>query len=201
MKRDKITVILIITLVGMCILAGCESLKNVTLNDISNKVYPVSCIAMNEEQAKKIQGKMPIHLYYADNQNKLKMVIRYIDITSNKGDINNVATIIIEELMKKPQEGGLRTVIPNGTKLKMPVEVKNNVAYVNFSEEFINNHKGGKIEEQLTIFSIVNSLTELKDIHRVRFKINGKTLKEYKGNFKFDRDFPKGVSKISNIQM
>ena len=137
MNKDKITAILITTLVGMCTLAGCGSLKNITLNDMSNKVYPVSCIAMNEEQAKKIQGQMPVHLYYADNQNKLKMVVKYIDITPKTSDINSISTIIVEELMKKPQESGLRTVIPNGTQLKMPVEVKDGVAYVNFSEEFI----------------------------------------------------------------
>ena len=67
MSKNKITVILIMTLFGICGLAGCRSLKNVTVNDIAEKVYPVSCTVINEEEAKKIQNKVPIHLYYATN--------------------------------------------------------------------------------------------------------------------------------------
>ena len=197
MSKNKITIILIAVLFGVCGFAGFESLKNVSINEIAEKVYPVSCTVINEEEAKKIQNKVPIHLYYATKQNKLKLVVRYISNT--KQDINEIATIIVEELMKAPKEQGLYNVIPNGTKLRKPVKVKDNIAYVDLSEEFIKNHKGGKEGERVTIFAIVNSLTELKDINRVNFRINGKILREYKGNFRFDKDFPRFVQKAQHI--
>ena len=123
--------------------------------------------------------------------------MRYI--SSTQQDINEIATIIVKELMKNPKECGLYNVIPYGTTLRKPVKVQNNTAYVDLSEEFIKNHKGGKEGEKITIFAIVNSLTELKDINRVNFKINGKSLKEYKGNFRFDKDFPRYTQNIQQL--
>lgn len=197
MRKSRVTVVLVIIIVSVCGLAGCGSLKNITINDVAEKIYPVSCTVISEEEAKKIQDKVPIHLYYATKQNKLKLVVRYIPNTNQ--DINKIATIVIEELMKSPKERELYNVIPKGTKLRKPVRVQDNVAYVDLSEEFINNHKGGKEGEEMTIFAIVNSLTELKDISRVSFKINGKVLKEYKGNFRFDKEFPRYIKKVSRI--
>ena len=194
MKRDKITLILSTILTGMCTLAGCGSLKMITINDITQKIYPVSGIAISDERALEMQDKIPIHLYYADKENKLKLSILNIPKTEENTNINNLATRIVKELMKKPKQQGLRTTIPNGTKLKENVKIVNNIAYVDLSEEFINNHEGGKEEEQLTIFSIVNSLTELKEIDKVHFKINGKSKKEYKGYFKFDKEFKRGLA-------
>ncbi len=197
MNRNKITIILIIILLSVCGLAGCGSFKNISINDIAEKVYPVSCTVISEEDAKKIQDKVPIHLYYATKQNKLKLVVRYI--SNEQQDIDKIATIVMEELMKNPKEVGLYNVIPQGTKLRKPVKVQNNVAYVDLSEEFVKNHKGGKDGEKATIFAIVNSLTELKDINKVKFKINGKVQKEYKGNFRFDKDFPRYTQKIKQL--
>ena len=126
MSRNKITIILIIILLSVCGLAGCGSFKNISINDIAEKVYPVSCTTINEEEAKKIQDKVPIHLYYATKQNKLKLVVRYI--SNEQQDIDKIATIVMEELMKNPKEVGLYNVIPQGTKLRKPVKVQNNVS-------------------------------------------------------------------------
>ena len=41
----------------------------------------------------------------------------------------------------------------------------------------------------MTIYSIVNSLTQIKDIEKVQFKIEGQVKDRYKGNFKFDVPF------------
>jgi spore germination protein GerM len=49
----------------------------------------------------------------------------------------------------------------------------------------------------MTIYSIVNSLTELDGIEKVKFLIDGKTEKEYMGNFKFDALFPRSTQLIS----
>ena len=68
------------------------------------------------------------------------------------------------------------------------------------TKEFVDNHPGGKEAEEMTIFSIVNTLTELKDIETVKFLINGKEQKEFKGNFRFDNEFPRNESLIDNKQ-
>lgn len=196
MKKNKITLTIIGVLVVVCGIAGRISFRNIAVNKFVPNISPVSCISMGERDASKIQDKYPVHLYYATKENKLKLVVRYISLSDAKKDISDVATIIMKELMQPPKEEGLHTVVPKGTTLKKPVQVVNDVAIVDLSREFLNNHAGGLEQETLTLFAIVNSLTELKDIHKVRFLVNGKSLKEYKGNFRFDKDFPRCRTKI-----
>ena len=52
--------------------------------------------------------------------------------------------------------------------------IKDGVATVNLTKDFVDKHPGGKDAERLTLYSIVNSLTEVKDIQKVKFLINGK---------------------------
>jgi len=196
MKKNKIALMIMGVLVVVCSVAGRVSFKSIVVDKFVPSINPVSCISMGERDASKIQDKYPVHLYYATKDNKLKLVVRYISLHDAKKDISEVATIIMEELIKPPKEEGLLSVVPKGTILKKPVQVVDNVAIVDLSREFLKNHKGGLEQETITLFAIVNSLTELKDIHKVRFLINGRTLKEYKGNFRFDKDFPRCKTKV-----
>lgn len=199
MNKNKITLMLVGVLVVACGVAGRVSLKNIAIDKFVPSVSPVSCISMGEREAGKIQDKYPVHLYYATKENKLKLVVRYIPMSDAKKNIGELATIIMEELIRTPKEKDLHTVVPKGTTLRNPVKVEDSVATIDLSKEFLDNHKGGLEQETLTIFAIVNSVTELKDIQSVRFRVNGKTLKEYKGNFRFDKDFPR--YKVKNIMI
>ena len=60
--------------------------------------------------------------------------------------------------------------------------VKGDKVVLDFSEEFINNHKGGVELEKLTVYSIVNTLTELNEVNSVQFLINGKDDAKFKDN-------------------
>ena len=73
-----------------------------------------------------------------------------------KRDVNLVDTGVardtIEELIKGPKTN-LSASIPTGTKL-LGINIKDDVAYVDFSKEFINNHSGGSAGELMTLYSI-----------------------------------------------
>lgn len=180
------------------VLAGCSVLKKVGLNG-NDEVSPVSSIALSEADAQQIADKTPISLYFANEEGtKLKLEKRYIPMSELKKPTNELATLIVKELINGPAKGsGLKATIPAETKLHSNVKVENGVATVDFSKEFKEKHPGGKKAEQLTIYSIVNSLTELSDISQVKFKIDGKTTKEFKGDFKFDNPFPRSAALIS----
>jgi len=72
-------------------------------------------------------------------------------------------------LIKGPKVAGLKPTIPEGTKLRSAIKIEGDVAIVDFTKEFRDNHPGGKAEERMTIYSVVNSLTELKEINKVKF--------------------------------
>jgi hypothetical protein len=112
--------------------------------------------------------------------------------------VNHLAEIIVNELIKGPKVAGMKATIPEGSKLRSQIKIDGDVAIVDFSKEFRDNHPGGKAEERMTIYSIVNSLTELKEISKVKFLIEGKSSSEYKGNFKFNTEFPRRAQLISN---
>ncbi|MDP4093792.1 MAG: GerMN domain-containing protein [Bacillota bacterium] len=195
----KAVSIIIICFMIMTVFSGCGLLQKLGLQKSgSDELTPVSSVAMNETDAKTLNDKLPIYLYFANQDNtKLKLEVRYIPMTEAKKSVNNLASTIVKELIKGPAEKGLQATIPKGTKLRSPVSINARVATVDLTGEFIDNHSGGKNEAQMTIYSIVNSLTELKDIEKVKFTINGAVKADFKGFYQFNALFPRTVSLIS----
>lgn len=193
----KLLCIIIVCLMITAAFSGCGLFKKAGLEDENDELRPASSIVMNEEQAVSLNDKVPVHLYFANDDNtKLVLEIRYIPLSEAKKSVNNLATVIINELISGSKEGRKPT-IPEGTKLLSPVKIEGGIATVNFSKEFRDNHPGGKTAEQITIFSVVNSLTELKEIQKVKFLIEGKEEKEFKGSFRFNTPFERSDSLIS----
>jgi len=178
------------------VFAGCSIMDKLGKNN--EEIQAASSIAMDESEASKLSDKVPIRLYFANEEgNKLSLEIRYIPMEEAGKGTSNLATIIVDELIKGPTKKELKATLPGNVKQVTPVSVEKGVATVNLSTDIIDSHPGGKAQEQLTIYSIVNSLTELKDIENVQFKINGETRAEFKGNFRFDLPFPRYASIIS----
>jgi len=180
--------------------SGCSVLQKLGLQKSeSDELHPVSSVVMSEDEAKKLTDKVQIYLYFANEDNtKLVKEIRYISMADAKQSTGHLASVIVKELIKGPgKESGLKPTIPAGTQLRSPVTINGGIATVDFTKEFIDKHSGGKAAEQVTLFSIVNSLTEIKEIQKVKFLIDGKPKKEFKGNFQFDAPFPRSTSLIS----
>jgi len=197
MKRI-ISIILVFASITM--LSGCSVLQKLGLQkEPEDELRPVSSIIIGEAEASKLTDKTPLRLYFANEDNtKLKLEIRYVDSTDLKDDVSNLATAIVNELIKGPSDEKLfRRTVPAEAKLRSPVSIKNKVATVDFSKEFKTKHPGGKDAEKMTIYSIVNSLTELEEIEKVKFLIEGKEQREFMGNFKFDALFPRSPQLIS----
>ncbi len=199
MKRIISVFVIIVIIAAM--LSGCGILQKMGLQKDTNEdeLRPVSSIVINEDEAGKLSDKTPIRLYFANEDNtKLKMEIRYIESAEAKKSTSHLASIIINELIKGPSdESSFKRTIPAEAKLRTPVSISKNVATVDMSKEFKTKHPGGKDAEKMTIYSIVNSLTELKEIENVKFTIAGKEQKDYMGNFKFDALFPRSTALIS----
>ena len=86
--------------------------------------------------------------------------------------------VLIELLINGPKSEKMAKLIPDGTKLNK-IEIKNDCIYIDFSNEFINEQKLGKEQEELIIKSIVNTVTELKEINSVVILIDGKENQEF----------------------
>ncbi|QGT98802.1 hypothetical protein SYNTR_0209 [Candidatus Syntrophocurvum alkaliphilum] len=114
-------------------------------------------------------------LYFSDDQAQF-LVAEQRDVeVEDKEDTSLVASKVVEELINGPEQQDLFQTIPDETKL-LGVEIEQNIAYVNFSQEFVTNHWGGTAGEAMTLYSIINSLTELSEIEKVQILVEDEVL-------------------------
>lgn len=133
-------------------------------------------------------------LYFANGDGTdLAPEERVVEVNSNQTKEKTV----LEQLIAGPAEKELRRTIPAETKIRDVTTTNDGTCYVNLSEDFVTKHIGGKREELLTVYSIVNSLCELDHIDKVQFLIEGKKLEEFKGDLQFKTPF----TAVSSLKM
>lgn len=187
----KIFCLVLVCVITMTLFAGCGSADKSSGID---ELTPASSVSLDENQAGELKNKAPYKLYFINEQGKLAPETRYIDNAEVDKGSDNLATVLVKELISGPAKGSLlQATIPQETKVHSKVTVKDGVATVDLTKEFVDKHKGGKKNEQLTLYSIVNTLTELKDITSVQFHIDGKARKEFKGSYQLDVAFPRSA--------
>lgn len=134
----------------------------------------------SEENATKIVN---LNLYFA-NKNGDKLIPQSTVIEYNA----NVAVekVIVEQLIAGSTEKGYYPTIPKDTKV-MSVTTKDGVCYVNLDLGFT--AQGYDVLGSVTIYSIVNSLTELSGVTGVQLLVNGETNITYKDNISLENTF------------
>lgn len=97
-------------------------------------------------------------------------------------DDADLPAILVEELIAGPKSQDLSPTIPPETQLRS-VEVTDKVAAVDFSGEIITKHWGGSAGETMTILSVVDTLTELDNIDKVQFMVDGQKVDSLLGHW------------------
>ena len=139
-----------------------------------------------EEEISEEQMRQTIVSLYFKSGEEVVPEARLIDV---KQLLNNPYEEILNMLIQGPKNNNLEGTILEGTKINK-IQKENDTLIIDFSEEFINNHKGGKNEEKITIKSIVNTVTELTEINSIKILINGEESKCFKDEeIKFNQIF------------
>jgi len=86
---------------------------------------------------------------------------------------SNLAKQIINELIKGSGYKNHYATIPENTILN-EVYIVDDIVYVDLSQDIVLNHPGGSSSELMTVYSLVNSLTEMPVIKGVQLLIDGK---------------------------
>ena len=84
--------------------------------------------------------------------------------------------IVLRQLIAGPVEEEMYPVLSEKTEV-LSVSTKDGICTVNLSKEFLD--KLPEVTEEITIYSIVNTLMELQGIYRVQFLVEGKLEKLY----------------------
>ena len=139
-----------------------------------------------EEEISEEQMRQTIVSLYFKSQDELIPEARLIDV---KELLNNPYEEILNMLIDGPKNSNLEKTIPDNTKINK-IEKQGDYLIIDFSEEFISNHVGGEKNEEITIKSIVNTLTELTEINGIKIKIDGEENKKFKdGKIEFNKIF------------
>jgi spore germination protein GerM len=89
-------------------------------------------------------------------------------------EVTNRAKQIVQKILDGPQSTSLQVPVPKDTKIQELFVSEDGIAFIDFSNAISTNHPGGILNEQATIYSIVNSLTyNLAEIKQVKILIGG----------------------------
>lgn len=121
-----------------------------------------------EEISEEQEAQTKIILYFENIETgELEAETQIIDV---KQLLNEPYKEMVNLLIKGPQSSNLKKLIPDGTILN-EIKIENGCAIINFSNQFLNFENDEK--KFKIINSIVNTLTNLKEINSVSFLING----------------------------
>lgn len=133
-----------------------------------------------------------VKLYFANK--KGDALIEYLTDINYTGK-EAIEELVLQQLINGPTKMGMYGTIPEGTVL-LDVSKADGICTVDFNEKFL--EKLPNINENIAIYSVVNTLVELPGINKVRFTINGEAKKTYWEDVRFDEAFERKLGLIEN---
>ncbi|WP_313133090.1 GerMN domain-containing protein [Anaerocolumna sp.] len=134
-----------------------------------------------------------VTMYYANATGKA-LVSSNLKISYDGN--RSIEQLIIQQLISGPEviegplEKEMKKSIPDGTEL-LKVTTKDGICYVDFNDKFMSKISG--VNDEVIIYSVVNSLVELSGINKVKFTINGEVKKNYGDGIPFEGLFERNL--------
>ena len=159
--------------------------------------FPSNDTVIKEHLSYITKDEMPIFL--VDNSD----YVARTSIVKNSSETIEQIKEIIEALTKNTKKSsyirdGFKPIIPDGTKI-LDLKLEESILTINFSKELLN---VVHCDEQKMIEAIIYSLTEIKDIKKIKILVEGKPLTNLPNSNKklpeyLDKSY--GINKIYNI--
>lgn len=146
-------------------------------------VGSMSADSFVENPGKQINSSVEatLNLYFSSKDGtKLVKETRTVHYSTNI----SMEKLIMEQLIEGPKKSGNQATLPASTRL-ISVSVVDGVCYLNLGDSFKN--QNAEVTEEIVLYSIVNSLTELQNVSKVQISINGST----DGKVRFSYDLSK----------
>jgi germination protein M len=166
--------------IGLVVLAVGFSLTLGFFVDVIGRIQSV----VNDQEIEEIPFRAPAQPLYAASDPPMTVKLFFPSTNDvllssedqtifRSAEVANRAKQIVQKLVEGPQSRELFPSIPADTKIQ-EIFVSDKMAFIDFSNTLSTNHAGGVLNEQATIYSIVNSLTfNLPEIQQVKILIGG----------------------------
>ena len=136
-----------------------------------------------ENEGKNINSYMfaDLNLYFAnENGDHLVKETRRIHYSSNVP----LERVIIEKLLEGPKSDGMLPTLSSNTRI-LGVSIVEGICYVNLDKSFLTETMS--IQQELPIYSIVDSLTDACKIHGVQISVEGDTKVTFRESMELDQ--------------
>lgn len=126
-------------------------------------------------------------------QSKREVTFSFYYITENGKTLQNVQKslflepayrierMVIEELLGDNNEAKAIREMIKGKKLVNSIYTQNNICFLDLNKEILNLQLPSNVSAEAFIYSIVNTLTDLRNIDKVQILIDGQVVSHYKG--------------------
>ena len=124
------------------------------------------------------EGNIDFKLYFMTGENDAKVKP---EVRSVKRD-ELLGNVLLNELLKGPAiKGELKPLLPEDTKI-MSFSIRDDVAYVNFDSNTLNNLKVDKDSERKIVMGIVATMCQLPSINKVQLMFDNQKKETLAGN-------------------
>ena len=159
--------------------SGCEKKDKLSTNN-NEKIKNLSL-------QKEKDNSINLELYFDSSTSKDKAEMAKEERTVNNEEL--LGEIIMQELLKGPSKvSKLKPILPQNTRL-ISFSIKEGIAYVSLSSEARVTMSPAK--EEACLRSILNSLTQLPSISKVKLMIDNTDAKTIGGNYDVSKPFGK----------
>lgn len=154
-----------------------------------------SDFADNLNSHKEVYNTDAFAIYFANQSGE--QLVKY-EFEAEYGSDTSKEQVILNKLIEGPaeEEGYCRTISSNVEVVN--VVTMNNVCYVTFGENFLT--EPASVSDELLIYSIVNSLSEVPYIHKVQISVNGKTDAVYHGKISLTEAFTRNLDYVEKTE-
>ncbi len=161
-------------------------------DELKYRLYNKSNIVVNPKITPEDMKMREIVLYFADEQYKnLEKEKRIVYVNPN----NLIENYIMESLIEGSKT--YNKLVPVETKV-LDIKIEGNVCYIDLSADFMQKQPKDEIIQMLSVYSIVNSITEDKNIHEVQFLIDGKRVLGFSESLDLRNTFIRNESLIKH---
>jgi hypothetical protein len=141
-----------------------------------------------EPSAPKIKARL---YYLSDDGMRLRAAEREVPLGA---DPAAQARAIVQAQIEPPPSG-LVSAIPDGTTLKQVFMSDKGTAYIDLSGEVVKNHPGGSLDEILTVYTLVDAITDnLPAVTSVQILIDGREVDTLAGHVDLRRPLAKNLN-------
>jgi germination protein M len=142
------------------------------------------------------EGRIQVTLYYLSSSGEtLATEEREIPFANS---LQKQAEQVVQQLLAGSRRGRI-SPFPSGVQLRGLFVTPQGLAFVDLSQELIANHPGGTCAEELTIYSLSNTLiTNFPAVKGVQILVEGREVQSLAGHLDLSKPFGRGPQRLES---